>query len=493
MKINSKALERCVKSAYEAGCPDDQVDRLLNAGYIPYPWQWMFHAAAREADLPDGPVDIGAGGARGPGKSHVVLSQVALDDCQRQPGLKCLFLRQTGVSAQESFDDLIEKAIKGRTQYRKTKNSLKFPNGSRILLGGFADESDIDKYIGIEYDVIIVEELNQLTKDKYEKLRGSLRTSKPNWRPRMYTSFNPGGIGHVFVRDRYVIPFREKKEKDTRFIPSTYKENPALNPEYIKYLESLGGDLGKAWREGDWDLFAGQYFSEWRYEKHVCEPFPIPMTWKKFRSIDPSGRNGITSCHWYALDSDGDVWVYREYYYGIGVPLLDGSHVEIGRDYDEHAKEIHTLSIDDNGTPLEDYVYTVIDTAAFSKAGYSETAAEIYERHGVTGLIAAAKERVIGWNAVHYYLRWNLSTPPKIHIFNTCVNMIRTIPVLQHDAKHPEDLDSTGEDHAGDELRYIVRTFRELKAPKTESLIEKRVRQMQERENGQDYSYSNKQ
>lgn len=486
----SKLYENCMKVGIKAGCPRDQIERLVVvADYIPYPWQWRFHAAAREADLPDGPVDIGAGGARGPGKSHVVMSQVALDDCQRVEGLKCLFLRQTGVSAQESFDDLIDKAIKGRTEYYKTKNSLKFPNGSRILLGGFADEKDIDKYIGIEYDIIIVEELNQLTKDKYDKLRGSLRTSKPNWRPRMYTSFNPGGVGHVFVRDRYVIPFRLGKQKETRFIPSTYKENPSLNKEYITYLESLSGDLGKAWREGDWDLFAGQYFSEWRYDIHVCEPFRIPLTWKIFRSIDPSGRNGITSCHWYALDPDGNVWVFREYYYGVGVPKLEGGKIEIGRDIDEHAKAIYTLSTDEDGTPTEEYYYTVIDTAAFSKAGYSETTAEIYERHGVNGLVPAAKERVIGWNAVHYYLRWDLSTPPKIHIFNTCVNIIRTLPVLQHDEKHPEDLDSTGEDHAADELRYLLRTLREVKAPKAETAVEKRIRQMQEHETHTNFSY----
>src|SRR5674476_1026149 len=68
-----------------------------------------------------------------------------------------------------------------------------------------------------------------------------------------------------------------------------------------------------AWREGDWDSFAGQYFDEWRYDKHVCEPFAIPASWRRFRAIDPSGRSGTTACHWYALDSNGDVWIYRTY------------------------------------------------------------------------------------------------------------------------------------------------------------------------------------
>lgn len=294
----------------------------------------------------------------------------------------------------------------------------------------------------------------------------------------MYTSFNPGGIGHTWVKERYVIPYREGREAETRFIPSTYKQNPALNIEYVEYLESLEGDLGKAWREGDWDLFEGQYFAEWRHDKHVVEPFTIPDAWPKFVSIDPSGRSGITSCHWYALDRDGAVYVYREHY---------GS----GKDMDEHADEIAKASLDENGIE-EPYKYGVIDAAAFAKAGYSETAVEIYQRHGVGvnyQLLPAAKERVIGWNVVHQYLRWDVHTRPKLRIFKTCYNLIRTLPELQHDTLHPEDVDSDGEDHAADELRYFLRTLREQKAPKLENAIEKRLRNMQEQDTSYNFNY----
>lgn len=499
--INPVRLQKCVNAAKRAGAPREQLECFLEAGYAPYKWQWMFHAAARAADLPDGPVDIGCGGARGPGKSHAVMSQAALDDCQRVNGLKGLFLRQTGVSAQESFDDLIHKTVRGKVAYRKTKTSLRFPNGSRILLGGFKDESDIDKYIGLEYDFIIVEELTQLTAEKYDKLRGSLRTSKPNWRPRMYTSFNPGGVGHVWVRDRYVIPFREAKQDKTRFIPSTYKENPALNKEYLEYLEGLGGNLGRAWRSGEWDVFAGQYFPEWSHDTHVVAPFALPQTWFRYRSIDPSGREGTTSCHWYAVDQNGRVWCYREYYYGPHViNPKTGAEYEVGRDADEHAKAIAALSVESDGS-LEQYKYTVIDTAAFAKAGFSETMSEIYERNGVGGLMPAAKERVVGWNAVHTYLRWNPKTPETpnpqdslLKIFSTCVNIIRTIPLLQHDDHHPEDVDSDGDDHAADELRYFLRTLRETRSPKMLNTIEEKIQAFKRQQSspGFDYQYRRK-
>lgn len=478
-------LDECIMTAIDAGCPSDQIEIFMESAYIPLPWQWLFHSAARTADHDGGPVDIGLGGARGPGKSHAVLSQVGLDDCQRVAGLKALFLRQTGNAAKESFDDLVGKVLNGHVEFVHTAKGIQFDNGSRITFGGFRTERDIDKFVGIEYDIIIVEELNQLTEEKYEKLRGSLRTSKPNWRPRMYTSFNPGGRGHAFVKERYVIPHREGTKTNTVFVPSTYKENPHTDSTYIEYLEGLGGDLGKAWREGEWDLFAGQFFSEWRFEKHVVTPFQLPQEWFKFRSIDPSGRDGTTSCHWYAVDSDSRVWVYREHY-GTGM------------DSDEHAREIARLSKDEYGID-EDYKYTIIDTAAFAKAGYSETTAEIYERNGVTGLLPAAKDRIPGWNNVHAFLRWKVKDQltgkekevlPRIQFFSTCYNMIRTIPEQQHDEKNPEDMDTTGEDHACDELRYFLRTVREHKAPPTETAVQRRIRQINAQEDKPfDYSY----
>lgn len=492
----SETIERCIQAAEEAGCPPDQVRQFLSCAYVPYPWQWKFHAAARAADYHDGPIDIGAGGARGPGKSHAVLSQVALDDCQRVDNLKGLFLRQTGVSAQESFDDLIEKTVRHRVPMIKTKNSLRFPNGSRILLGGFKDEGDIDKYIGIEYDFIIVEELNQLTEDKYSKLRGSLRTSKPNWRPRMYTSFNPGGVGHAFVKSRYVIPFREDKQKETRFVPSTYKENPALNVEYQEYLETLGGNLGKAWREGDWDLFEGMYFTEWRREKHVVQPFEVPQSWFRYRSIDPSGREGVTSCHWYAVDSNGRIYCYKEYYC-------------TGRDIDEHAKAIYEMSCNEEGVP-EKYQHTLMDSSAWQKGGFGETATEIFEREGVTGLMKPHKERVIGWNAVHRLLRWQdengIYTAPKLQIFSTCYNLIRTLPLAQHDEDHPEDVEedqrSSFTDHDGrqgtehldalDDLRYFARSIREDHSPKPQNIVERKLDGFNKQKQGRGFDYQYK-
>lgn len=440
---------KCLELAKKANSPQSQANNFISRGYTPLPWQWYFHAAAREADHSSGPVEIGAGGARGPGKSHAIFAQSALDDCQRQEGLKVLFIRKTAISAKESFGDLIERILTNKVAYDISNNVISFPNKSRILLGGFHSEDDIDKYVGVEYDVIVIEELNQLTEDKYEKLRGSLRTSKPNWRPRLYASFNPGGIGHAFVKARFVLPHRLREERETRFIPAVYSQNPHLNKEYVDYLEGLTGDLGRAWREGDFDLFAGQFFREFKETVHVCHPFTIPEEWKRFFAFD-YGFNHPLSLGWYAVSPDGVVYRYRE---------LVGS----GMSYTQAAEEFVALTAQD-----EHLSYGVCDPALWSKKGERDdvlSGAEVFARRvrELTGrdprLVKAENSRIIGWGVVRDFMRPFLkddSLTANLQIFSTCKEIIRTLPDMIHDDRVPEDMKKVDGDDCADELRYAL-------------------------------------
>ena len=463
-----RAIEKMIKTAHEADCPRDQVENLVESGYIPLPWQWEFHAGAREADKDNGPTDIGLGGARGPGKSHATLSQAGLDDCQRIKGLKCLFLRQTGISAKESFEDLIEKTLLGHVEYTYSNNVLRFPNRSRILLGGFRDERDIDKYIGIEYDLIVFEELNQVTRERIDKLKGSLRTSKPNWRPRIYTSFNPGGIGHAWVKEQYIVPYREAMQRDTRFYPSTYKSNPFLNKEYITYLENLKGDLGRAWREGEWDLFAGQYFPEWSWDVHTVEAFEIPEDWRRFVAID-YGYTNPSCAIWFAIAPDGALYAYRELY-------------ETNLTYSALTEQIVAH------TPKNERIsYWVADPSIWAKRGevvgalsgadiiqstYKELMATQKRSYGEPLptperliLVKGNNDRMNGWAEVREYIKPfrkpkdgpnEERTTARLQVFRNCHNLIKTVPSMVHDEHKVEDLDTDAEDHAVDALRYGI-------------------------------------
>ena len=454
-------LETCVRIAKNSGAPREQVDSFLRCGYIPLPWQWWFHSAAREADKADGPVDIGTGGARGPGKSHAVLSQAALDDCQRVDNLKGLFLRQTGSAAQESFDDLVNKAVKGKVPYTKTNMKLQFPNGSSILLGGFRDYRDIDKYVGIEYDFIIIEELNQITADKYTKLRGSLRTSKPDWRPRMYTSFNPGGIGHGFVKERYVIPFRESRQERTKFIGATYRDNPYLNPEYINYLEDLKGDLGRAWRDGDWDVFAGQVFKEFKYDKHVI-PIVVPnskythglgIDWGYSGLASHKGAFAATGIALTRPKYDGQAFnrvvVYNEWYWKHKTP--DQSAEIIFNDYKEFGRK-PTLGVADSAmfNMQQDGSEPIEETMR-------KKWAEMNGRYWLN-IERGTKNRIQRVANLHNWLGMAPDGLPYLLFTQNCHNLIRTIPELQHNAHkgRAEDVDTENEDHLYDALTYLL-------------------------------------
>lgn len=451
-------LSKCSQIAKTAGSPFDQAQRFIGLGHIPFPWQWEFHAAAREADLPDGPTDIGAGGARGPGKSHAVLAQVALDDCQRQDSLKILFLRQTGNAAQESFDDLILKVLQGKIPYRKTGVMLRLGNNCRILLGGFRDEKDIDKYVGIEYDIIIVEELNQLTEEKYTKLRGSLRTSKPNWRPRMYTSFNPGGIGHQFVKNRYVLPHMKDEQKETRFIPSTYRDNPTLNKEYIEYLESLTGELGRAWREGDWDIFAGQAFSEFRQQTHTIKPIMPSIHFEHGLSID-WGYTEKKPC------------AFSAYLHAtIKMKLPDGQNFNRVITYKEWSGNLK------NPREWAKIIYEdcvlmgikpgkgIADSSMFNPSSdYGKSISDLFKEtwktlHGDNWLMLqrGTKDRIGRKATAHDWLSIAPDGLPYWIITENCYQLLTTLPILQIDEHNFEDVDTDGLDDPYDSVTYYL-------------------------------------
>jgi hypothetical protein len=183
-------IERYVKAAHVAGCPRDQVERFVKSGYFAFPKNLPFHAAARECDRYNGPDEISMGGTRNTGKTHHAMAQVGLDDCQRVPGLKWLFLRKVQKAATESFEDIVTRVFR-YIPYEYKEGRVDFKNGSRIITGGFNNDADIEKYLGIEYDGFVGEEFTQLSQQKQERIYGSIRSSVPGWRARKYLTWNP--------------------------------------------------------------------------------------------------------------------------------------------------------------------------------------------------------------------------------------------------------------------------------------------------------------
>ncbi|MDE2103523.1 MAG: terminase family protein, partial [Patescibacteria group bacterium] len=249
--------------AIPKGCPQDQVLNYFRGNWFGEERQMEMAAAARACDVrcPScqaeynagrpiksgctdcGPRKIGVGGARGGGKSAWMFAQVCLDDCQRYPGLKFLYVRKSGKSLRQQVRDLLQKTFPAHSEsnplyhYREQFGEIHFPNGSFIIIGHFKDESEIDNYLGQEYDGIAYEELTTLTKDKYDNLNSCLRTSKKGWRPRLYAAWNWGGIGHSWVLKEFYEPWEEKREVETRYILALARDNSHNNPEYINDMQ----------------------------------------------------------------------------------------------------------------------------------------------------------------------------------------------------------------------------------------------------------------
>lgn len=340
----------------------------------------------------------------------------------------------------------------------------------------FRNLDDPSKYASSEFAVIAVDELTKNKKEVFDMLRTRMR-----WKGIPETKFmagtNPGSIGHAWVKKMWMDKEFETTEKEADkfiYIKATADDNRMnLDASYFDQLEGLPEEKRKAFLMGDWNLFEGQFFSEWNEDIHVCDPFVIPDTWRKFGAYD-HGRANPATFGWYAMDFDGNVYKYRELY----VNKNDGSS---RWEADQIAKEIVKIN-----NEAKDYLeYVVVDSAIFTNTGTAETIAEIMQKNGVgkvgtliPQLIPCTKgagSRIAGWAIMHQYLYHDFRTSPKLKYFRNCYDSIRTIPSLIYSETMPEDLDSDGEDHAADSDRYLLQTMRNKKAKLPLTYEEKKV------------------
>jgi phage terminase large subunit len=445
-----------------AGCPKDQLDRFQVADVIFQKRQLMASAAARLCDQADGPTAIGYGGARGGGKSHWLLGQMGVDDCQRVPGLKCLLLRKVGKANLEHFEDLRQKLFANLGhEFSAFRGILTFNNGSRIIAGHFQNEKDVDAYLGLEYDVIGIEEATTLTARKYQDITTCCRSSKVladgalgggirHWRPRIYSTTNPGGVGHGWYRKLFIEPWQRRAETETRFIAARVSDNRWNNPEYRRVLEGLTGWQRRAWLDGDWDLAAGQFFTTFRREVHVVEEFDESRAREWFCALD-YGFAHYTVVLLGCTDGDGNTFVVDEHAERLWLPQ-------------RHAAAVKAM-LARHGLAVEQVQRFVAGADVFSRQSDGTTIAAQYAREGIK-LRPANMDRVNGWaEMLQMFGDPEAKIAPRLFVHRRCGRLVETLPALQHDPNRPEDVlkvdadeDGAGGDDAADALRYLVAT-----------------------------------
>lgn len=408
------------------------------------------------------------GGAAGGGKSDALvveaLRQVHI------PHYKGLILRKTYPELEELVEKsllLYPRAFPG-AKYNHSSHAWRFPSGARVLFGSMQHTRDRLKYQGRAFDFVGFDELTHFTWDEYSYLFSRNRPNGPGTRVYIRATANPGGIGHGWVKARYVtagpplstlwegieIRFpdghREPRYRSRVFVPASVFDNPALldnDPSYVDKLALMSPAERDALLYGSWDSFEGQVFVEWqndpdRYEDHVethvIAPFRVPATWRVWRGFD-WGYSRPFSVGWYAVDHDGRLYRIRELYGCDGTPNR-GVRWEPAK----LAREIRRIEAEDPNL-RERHIRGVADPAIFSSSG-TESVAALMEREGVYW-DPGDHNRTAGLAQVHHRMAFDDEGRPMLYVFSTCRHFIRTVPALVYDETDVEDVDTDGEDH----------------------------------------------
>jgi len=391
---------------------------------------------------------VAYGGARGGGKSWAVRMKAQIL-CFCYPGYRALILRRTYQELLKNHIQVLQRELYQVSKYNGTEKTLTFLNGSTIEFGYCKRESDVERYRGLEYDAIFLDEGTFFTYFQFRTLAASVRGIGKVPR-RMYITCNPGGVGHAWVKRLFVDRLYEKGEdpSDYVFIPAKVDDNPILmehDPDYVKFLDSLPNGIREAWRDGDWDVFAGQFFTEFSRETHVVDPVEAQKWWRWYVTID-YGMD-MLAAYLIAVDETGTAWVTDEAYEGRD--LGDGHD---GLIISAAATRLLKLASGRKVTWLA-------PPDMWNKRQESgKSAADIFRDNGIV-LVKTSNNRTAGWFAVRERLKVITGKDgiksTKLKIFRGCANLIRTLPLLIYDPNNPSDCLTEPHEitHAPDALR----------------------------------------
>ena len=405
------------------------------------------------------------GGTKGPGKTDSILREGL-----RQihiPDYRAIIFRRV----YPRLGEIIDRSFKyfkfmGATYSGKDIQiglpAWTFPSGAKYAFGHCQNEQDKYNYQGKEFHYMGFDQIEEFNESQYLFLMAQNRTSNPEIKCYIRATANPGGIGHAWVKKRYIDVlkpgeikyFKRVEDEDVEvpkgdnsgisrsFVPASVYDNPSIiqnDPNYVRRLEQLPETDKQALLYGNWEVFKGQFFKMWRKYHHVSDR-EINPHFKKFISLDYG--YGAPSCAlWWQVDFDGNIHAYRELY-------------EEGLTYEQLATKIKAL------TPIEEHIdYCVADPAIWGDKSHhkdsiiGESGAETMQStwKDFTGLIKADNNRIVGWGRLRILLDEN-----RISFSPYCKHSIRTIPIQIYDEIKTEDLNTDGEDHAADSTRYGV-------------------------------------
>ncbi len=464
-----------------------KLSRLLDdLDYTPFPKQSQFHCSPAKYRL--------FGGAAGPGKTKALLMEAILQALAHD-NVNTLLLRRTFPELEASLLHYFRRDVPRHlyTAFHESKHLVEWINGSTTRFGYCASEHDVYQYQGAEYLFIGIDELTLFTLRQWQFLTSRNRCPVPGTFPCMAGATNPGNIGHAWVKalwiDKQPAPGMERAEefepRNYDFISARFFDNPiyAADKNYQQTLLALPTNLKRAFFDGDWDVFAGQYFDRFDLGRNTARAEEIEWQpwWPRWISID-WGFEHPAATYWHAqppstlsqaVAAAGDansagagagahvsscIVTYREYVTHRTSPR-DLAREIIARSVaaDEHAFDGRPAALQGivNRREKIDAIYLSPDAFArrTDDASIAEQMGDVFAAAGFPRPIPADDDRIGGWMLMYQMLdagEWLLA--------DNCVELIRTLPTLVRDSARIEDVEKMDGDDAADAARYGLKS-----------------------------------
>ncbi len=384
------------------------------------------------------------GGAKGGGKSGI-QRRIQLIYATTTPGYVGVIFRRHYkdlasnhiIKFQSEYPELDKFYIKGSKEYYFPP-----PLNSRIMFRSLGDEKDLNKYKGVEFHGLSIDEVDEFEPDWIIRLRTCNRSSDKSIRPWTLLSGNPGGVSHHYLKRIFIDrKFTDnEKPEDYAFVQALLSDNTIMAESDPNYRDRLSAErnlqIRRAWLEGAWDIEMGQFFSDWNPQVHVIEPIdPIEgmRGWYKYGAMDWGWAHDM-SFGWWAINPETQQNVlYREFYCRKMNPeqvtkalfkypdTNEQKYVAAGHDC--------WISMRDGGTCVADQFHV--------------------SRPFRLNLIEIPRDRKQGWAQVRAGLQYTdfpeswgpeqIASTPRILITSNCRLTIEAIPRMQHDKTDFED------------------------------------------------------
>lgn len=453
--------------------------------YTPSKWGQTYHNVQVD--------ELFGGGSAGPGKTEVLINdanaQIFMEHERCRTAMDhpyplkwgnsvgwAIHLRRTYPQVLPTIERTrrIFPQIDPKVKWYGSDNMWEFSSGYKFQFGHCKDPDDWENYFGHEYTIVQHDELVQFLEVQYDNIGSRLRTADPvlirmlrrvamsnplvkrmsnekfvitdpHWVRRRFV--DPCPEGNKILKKKLVLSSGEVVWHTRLFMPARLSDNPnaQFRRKYEISLQDMKPFVRKALLDGDWYVTPDSFHADaWDPQLHVCRPFKIPDDWKRFRTLDWGFKNPGRA-YWWAMDPEGTLWCYRELCFlektDVQVAMLI-MEIDLAQGFVKQGRSLLTGPADTQLWEERGETGRTKASVMASKGVYWTKADKQSKKHNAERLTARLKDHHMG------------KATPGIVFFNTCREMIRTLPAIQTD---PDDIEMPadgGDDHSYDNALY---------------------------------------